>query len=34
MQVGISSGPIGETVITWFRQPLYSAEGSGAVSWL
>jgi competence protein ComEC len=36
VQAGISSGSVGETVVTWFRQkqrPLYVADRSGAVSW-
>ncbi|MFT0812223.1 ComEC/Rec2 family competence protein [Synechococcus sp. OH20] len=36
VQAGISSGPVGEAVATWFRQkqrPLYIAERVGAVSW-
>ncbi|MFS8885501.1 ComEC/Rec2 family competence protein [Synechococcus sp. H70.2] len=36
VQAGISSGPVGEAVATWFRQkqrPLYIAERVGAVTW-
>lgn len=36
VQAGISSGPVGEAVTTWFRQkqrPLYIAERVGAVTW-
>jgi len=36
VQAGISSGPVGEVVTTWFRQkqrPLYIADRVGAVTW-
>ncbi len=36
VQAGISSGPVGEAVATWFRQkqrPLYIADRVGAVTW-